>query len=192
MKISNDSEIINVNNGVLQGSLISPLLFDLYINDLIIELSKNSYEVLAYADDLAIIVEGRNSLSNIFNILEKWSELNGIKVNKNKSGIMLIKGKEEDVEIEGYPVITEYKYLGITIDNKLKIAKHIGNIDKKVNEYFSRNYILNKRYFSVKSIMQIFGYFHKSRLLYGLPAFVEQKSWINRVNKIMVKILKNY
>ena len=59
--------------GVLQGSLISPLLFDLYINDLIIELNKNAYEILAYADDLAIIVEGRNSLSNIFNILEKWS-----------------------------------------------------------------------------------------------------------------------
>ena len=105
LKISNDSEIINVNNGVLQGSLISPLLFDLYnlyINDLIIELNENSYELLAYADDLAIIVEGRNSLSNVFNILEKWSKLNGIKVNKNKSGLMLIKGIEEDVEIELY------------------------------------------------------------------------------------------
>ena len=34
--------------------------------------------------------------------------------------------------------------------------------------------------------MQIFGYFHKSRLLYGLPAFVDQKSWINRVENIMV------
>ena len=190
LKISNDSDIINVNNGVLQGSLISPLLFDLYINDLIIELNKNAYEVLAYADDLAIIVEGRNSLSNIFNILEKWSKLNGIKVNKNKSGIMVIKGIEEEIEIEGYPVITEYKYLGIMIDNKLRITKHIGNIDKKLNEYFSRNFILNKRYFSVKSIMQIFGYFHKSRLLYGLPAFVDQKSWINRVDKIMVKNIK--
>ena len=86
LKISSDSEIINVNNGVLQGSIISPLLFDLYINDLIIELSKNVYELLAYADDLAIIVEGRSSLSNIFNILEKLSEINGIKVSKNKSG----------------------------------------------------------------------------------------------------------
>ena len=66
---------------------------------------------------------------------------------------MLIKGIEEETEIEGYPVIKEYKYLGINIDNKLKITKHIDNIDKKLNEYFSRNFILNKRYFSVKSIM---------------------------------------
>ena len=34
---------------------------------------------------------------------------------------MLIKGIEEDVEIEGYPVISEYKYLGIMRDNKFKI-----------------------------------------------------------------------
>ena len=54
-------------------------------------MNKNIYEVLAYADDLTIIVEGRNSLSNIFNILEKWSKLNGIEVNKNKSGMWKLK-----------------------------------------------------------------------------------------------------
>ena len=56
-----------------------------------------------------------------------------------KSGIMLIKEIEEDVEIEGYPVITEYKYLGIMIDNKHKITKHIGNIDKKLRKPHSSN-----------------------------------------------------
>ena len=66
---------------------------------------------------------------------------------------MLIKGIENDEYIRDYPVIKEYKYLGINIDIKLKITKHIGNIDKKLNEYFTRNFILNKRYFSVKSIM---------------------------------------
>ena len=38
-------------------------------------------------------------------------------------------------------------------------------------------------YFSLKSIIQIFGYFHKSRLLYVLFEFIDQKSWIKRVNK---------
>ena len=55
---------------------------------------------------------------------------------------MLIKGNENDKYINDHPVIKEYKYLGIVIDNKLNIRKHIGNIDKKLNEYFRRNNIL--------------------------------------------------
>ena len=47
----------------------------------------------------------------------------------------------------------------------MKINNHIGIIDKKLNEYFTRNYVLNKKYFNVKSIMLIFGYFHKSRFM---------------------------
>ena len=76
------------------------------------------------------------------------------------------------------------------IDNKLEITNNIGNIDKKLREYFNRNFILNKRYFRVKFIMQIFGYFHKSKLLYGSPGFVDQKSLINRVENIIVNNIK--
>ena len=192
LKISNNNECINVNNGVLQGSLISPMLFDLYINDLINELDVNAFDVLAYADDLCVLCEGRSQLMNVINIIDKWSTLNKIKVNKLKSGIMLLKHNDNTNEnnIEEYPIITEYKYLGILINDKMNIKKHIGNIDKKLDEYFQRNYILNKKYFSVKSIMLIFGYFHKSRLLYGLPAFIDQKSQINRVDNLMVFNIK--
>ena len=193
LKISNNNECINVNNGVLQGSLISPMLFDLYINDLINELDKNSFEVLAYADDLCVLCEGKNQLMNIIKIIDKWTILNKINVNKAKSGIMIISKnikEDNDNNIEGYPIITKYKYLGILINDKMNIQSHIGNIDKKLDEYFTKNYVLNKRYFSVKSIMLIFGYFHKSRLLYGLPAFLDQKSRIKRIENIMISNIK--
>ena len=191
LKISNNNESINVNNGVLQGSLISPMLFDLYINDLIDELDKNACDVLAYADDLCVLCEGRSQLINAIHIIDKWSKLNGINVNKLKSGIMIVNNyKIDENNIEGYPIIKEYKYLGILINDKMNIQNHIGNIDKKLDEYFERNYVLNKRYFSVKSIMLIFGYFHKSRLLYGLPAFIDQKSRINRIDNVMVRNIK--
>ena len=51
-------KISNNNIGVLQESLISPMLFNL--NDLIKELNQNSYEILAYADDLCILCERIN------------------------------------------------------------------------------------------------------------------------------------
>ena len=103
---------------------------------------------------------------------------------------MIIKGIEKDTEIEDYPIIKVYKYLGVIIDNKLRIRKHIGNIDNTLNEYFKKKFILDKRYFSVTSIMQIFRYFHKSRLLYDLPAFVDQKSWKGRLDKLIVRNIK--
>ena len=104
--------------------------------------------------------------------------------------MVLTNGIKEKDNIEGYPIIKEYKYLGILINDKMNIQNHIGSIDKKLDEYFQKNYVLNKRYFSVKSIMLIFGYFHKSRLLYGLPAFIDQKSKIKRTDKIMCSNIK--
>ena len=53
----------------------------------------------------------------------RWSELNGIMVNKKKSEIMILKVNEDRKKIEWYPIIKEYKYLGITINVKMKINK---------------------------------------------------------------------
>ena len=52
---------------------------------------------------------------------------------------MILKGNEDRIEIEGYRVIKEYNYLGITINDTIKINKYVCNIDKKIGEYFSRN-----------------------------------------------------
>ena len=66
----------------------------------------------------------------------------------------------------------------------MSFQNDIGNIGKKLDEYFNKNYVLNIKYFSVKSILLIFRYFHKSRLLFRLPAFIEQKSKIKKIDNI--------
>ena len=163
----------NINNGVLQGSLLSPILFNIYINDLIKDLDYIAFEILAYADDLCVLCQDKNELIRVIKRIDLWSRENGINVNRKKSGIFVVKGEEQYDNIEGYPILNEYKYLGILIDKKLNIQNHIGLINKKLSEYFRKNYFLNQRYFSVKSIMLLFNYFHKSRLYYGLPAFID-------------------
>ena len=83
------------------------MLFDLYINDLIDELDLNSFDVLPYADDLCVLCESRSQLINVINIIDKWSKLNKIKVNKLKGGIMILKHNHNTDEnnIEEYPII---------------------------------------------------------------------------------------
>ena len=45
--------------------------------------------------------------------MEKWSILNGINVNKKKNDITILNSINDRNEIEGYPIIKQYKYLGI-------------------------------------------------------------------------------
>ena len=76
------------------------------------------------------------------------------------------------------------------MNKKLNIQNHIGFINKKLREYFRKNYFLNQRYFNVKSIMLLFNYFHKIHLYYGLPAFIDQTAVINRVYRSILYNIK--
>ena len=58
-------------------------------NDLIEKLVKEGYDVFAYADDLAIVGNGRIRLENAINICENWTRENQMEINKKKSGIMI-------------------------------------------------------------------------------------------------------
>ena len=47
-------------------------------------LDKNSFEILAYTDDLCVLCEGKNQLINIIKIIEKWTILNKINIINQK------------------------------------------------------------------------------------------------------------
>ena len=58
----------------MQGSIISTLLYDLYIKELINELDGNSFYVLAYVDYLCVLSDSKNQLINILNIINKLTK----------------------------------------------------------------------------------------------------------------------
>jgi hypothetical protein len=134
-------KVIYVRRGVLQGNLFSPLLFNIYIDDLVRELSFAAFDMCGYADDLVSICKDLINLKNCVNILDKWSKENGIGINYKKSGIMLLKGDNKGAmkELLGYPLVKKYKYLGVLINNKMNCPDHIHVITGKLNKYFSRN-----------------------------------------------------
>ena len=103
------------------------MLFDLYINDLINELDNNSFNVLAYADDLCVLCDGKNQLINVLKIIDKWTELNDIKENKLKSGIMILKNMKINDK-----VVMDKKLINEEINKKNKTL--LG--DKGIKEYY--------------------------------------------------------
>ena len=58
----NGKENSLINKGVIQGGTISPLLFTIFVNDLITTLDKIGYQIFAYADDIAILGTGEKKL----------------------------------------------------------------------------------------------------------------------------------
>ena len=87
----------DVKCGLKQGCLLSPLLFNLYIDDHIrdmkllnigIEIEDEKICVLLYVDDVILIADKEEDLQSLLNYLHDWSERNGLKINKDKSKIV--------------------------------------------------------------------------------------------------------
>ena len=99
------SEWRNINHGVPQGSVLCPLIFNIYINDLFISVSNSL--ICKYADDTTIYVSDyRNEeiikkLENDTAILSEWFRDNSMKVNAEKCHLMFFSNtKSTNIEIK--------------------------------------------------------------------------------------------
>jgi hypothetical protein len=80
-----------IHKGVLQGGILSPLLFILYINDLAELLEKNdAMKAYFYADDLAVLTKGKANIIKAVQTIENWCKQNDMVINHKKCGIMKI------------------------------------------------------------------------------------------------------
>lgn len=96
------SEPFNTMNGIKQGAVLSPVLFSVYLDVLLLNLEKHGigcrignyyYGALAYADDITLICPSLKGLQKMVDICEDFSHEYGLKFNEKKS--MCIKfGKE--------------------------------------------------------------------------------------------------
>ena len=184
MRLNTLQKHINVNRGVLQGGILSPWLFNIYIDDLVRSLKDVSFEVLAYADDLAVICKNKEELDKVIDCLENWATTNEIDVNKKKSGILIIDNDRNNMHrYKGYPIKVTYKYLGMKLNGQLSPMTGLEETKKKLEVYLMRSNWINKSTLTPKSLINLSMYYQRSRVIYGMSCFLDLKGVIEAVER---------
>ena len=171
----------SINIGVPQGSILGPLLYLIYVNDIT---NATSCNPRLFADDTCLVFN--NSSLSILELncnielknLKNWCDANKLQINPQKSAVIVIPPKlnSPSVNIQLMynnsliPCNNSFKYLGVILDSKLNFKSHIDITASKISRAVG---ILSKlRYiFPMSSLVLLYYALVHPHLLFGLPVW---------------------
>ena len=196
------SEPKSMTIGVPQGSVLSPLLFLLYVNE--ISNIIDNFTTCLFADDTTFLVSDRN-IQSLFNSCEEglgkfsdWCCANRLSVNVSKTNYMLFSNLSSPSNLPLLKFNNNYierafsvRFLGVELDHKLKLNNHINKISKnsgilsKLAYFVPKNVLINLYHSLIEPYLNycplIFGGAYNSHVL---PLEVAQRKCVRVISRV--------
>ena len=178
-KSDSTAKILNI--GVPQGSILGPLLFLVYVNE--IPSISNRFNAVMFADDCTLIFRNHilnNIISDCNLEMEKfkiWSDANRLTLNLDKTKCLFISTifrslPPDSINLQNHTIdsVLDTKFLGLVIDKNLKYDKHIQYISGKISKSIGILYRIRNSFPDLCLKLLYYSIIHPY-LLYCLPIF---------------------
>ena len=177
------SKLNYVKYGVPQGSVLGPLLFLIYVND--ISSATGQHKLRLFADDSNAFVVSRDPaklkqiMIQVINNLREWFCANKLTINMDKTAYTIFSKNLKNIpeslrslQVHGVTItkVANTKYLGLTLDEKICWEPHIEKLTGSLSKTIQAFKIIKNHVSSKNKLMLYYAYIY-SRIQYGIEVY---------------------